>query len=116
MLLIHPKNEKIPFTHEESGAAFVLRPLLPADRARLMRESTDEGGRFDFVKYNGLVADFAILSWEGVGDNGQAIACTKENKLAFGENLAEIVMPDLLKRVQEKGEFIELEIGAAKNA
>ncbi|MBI5920260.1 MAG: hypothetical protein HY847_01275 [Betaproteobacteria bacterium] len=58
---------RVWITHEETGARFEIQPITPRDTQRLQKQAKDKSGEIDYVTYNGLLVEFAVLDWEFVG-------------------------------------------------
>ena len=81
---------KVWIDHEETKTRYFIQAIFPEDNKRLMKRSKGKNGELDGIAHNGLVVDFAVIEWEGVGDNGVPVPPTEENKRKFGEKFATI--------------------------
>lgn len=99
--------------HEPTGCRFQIKPLLPRDQERLLKRARKKNGDTDFIAFNGLAVDFAVVEWEGPGDTSGPLPATTENKIKLGEKF-----PDLARFIAEQARsatlFLEEE-DAAKN-
>lgn len=114
MLDIGDINPRVWVRHEETGTRYQIKPVEPKDSKRLLAAARDKRGELDGVKYNGLAAEHMIEAWEGVGERGQATACTPDAKVKFGERFGRIVA-FLMERATDPGMFSD-EDDAGKNA
>lgn len=77
-------------THEETGAEFEIRPLDPKDNQKLVKRARDKKGDFDGLVYNGLVVDYVVLNWRGIGGATGELPASTENKVRTGERFPKI--------------------------
>lgn len=104
---------QVKIEHEETGTSYLIRPILPRDNQKLMKQARDKKGDLDYVSFNGLLVAFAVIEWWGVGGPDGSLPPSDENKKALGEKF-----PVISNFVNAKATDIKLfvdEVKAAKN-
>lgn len=104
---------RIKIEHEETGASFLIKPISPRDNQKLLKRSKDKQGEIDYITLNGLVVDFAVLEWEGVGGPDGLLPPSSENKIKTGEKFPGIAN-FIYSKATEVKPFVD-EVEEAKN-
>lgn len=107
-------SPQVTVSHDETGCEFTLKHIHPRDNQKMLKRAKDKRtGEVDFIVYNGLVVDAAVIEWAGVGGAAGELPATEEHKRTLGEKF-----PSIANFIFGKATDVKLfcdEVDAAKN-